>query len=688
MQKDVKKDEALSSEVQEVMRSLVSAIRSVKIYPPNNPIFSQSVKKAHEALALFLKTTPEYRVGVQKTNFTYQHMAVGKDAQLNKAIAQDLFAKGVREIIFSEGLTEQDLLTLCVALALSTEELAMKNGIASILWEKGMEHIKVTEAGLDEVITTQTPDGLVDKPSSIDVATAAKKQLGFPGRSLVLGDLMSDPAGFGASMVELAKQTRAPHESVEDRLYTLYQEAGRKIEAEHADKREEMFDGLAKSILSLESSYRQGLVAGKLYGDLDAEIAKEQEAEGNQEFPSAIHEIQTGRFSNAWTVQQVATLLKKSSIKKAEPSTPPPSLFEVESAPIPEDLLEIAKELAEYTPEEMAQLKTVSDAGMESDIIAAAIRTLIFMIPLVKNPQRPRTEEQDVAVFSGVIHQLEDMLSYLWKKKDYQNAMRIIRAFQKPVDPIFKPRMAEALKKTTSKTIVTNAIDDLRNHAKSTPEYQEAYTYLSSVEREATEVLLELLAEEKDRTKRIFLLDLVKDLGKNQLALLGEHLSDGRWYFVRNIVNILGESKTDQAINFLRKAADHPNVRIRQEVIKGLISFGGKKAASVLAKLLRDSDTDVQATAIHAFADFQGIGTEEARPLMEFLEDRPLRKKELELTIEAIKALGKIGGRDAGEFLKGLTPVRWWKPRKLQVERRDAALRAIEEITRRLGHGR
>jgi HEAT repeat protein len=336
----------------------------------------------------------------------------------------------------------------------------------------------------------------------------------------------------------------------------------------------------------------------------------------------------------------------------------------------------------------MAELKSVSDAGMEPDIIDAAIRTLIFMIPLVKNPQRPRSKEQDIAVFSGVIRQLEEMLSYLWKKKDYRNAMRIIGALQRPVDPVFKPRMAEALKKTASKSIITTAIGDLRKYSKSSPEYQAAYTYLSSVEREATEALLELLAEEKDRTMRIFLLDLVKDLGKNQLALLGEHLADGRWYFVRNIVSILGDSKTDQAINFLRKAADHPNVRIRQEVIRGLISFGGKKAASVLAKLIRDKDADIQGTAIRALADFTGIGPEEARPLLDFLEGRPLGKKEQELTIEAIKALGKIGGRDAAEFLKAYTVVRWWRPRKPQAERRDAAVKSIEDITRRMGHGR
>jgi hypothetical protein len=46
--------------------------------------------------------------------------------------------------------------------------------------------------------------------------------------------------------------------------------------------------------------------------------------------------------------------------------------------------------------------------------------------------------------------------------------------------------------------------------------------------------------------------------------------------------------------------------------------------------------------------------------------------------------LGRIGGRESAEFLARYRKVRWWKPRKLQEELRDAALLAIEAIKRRL----
>jgi hypothetical protein len=88
--KEATDSDALSPEVHDIMRNLVSAIRTVKLYPPNNPMYAQSVRKSYEALNRFLKSSPEYHAGVQKTFFTYQHTPVGKEAQLNRTIAQDL----------------------------------------------------------------------------------------------------------------------------------------------------------------------------------------------------------------------------------------------------------------------------------------------------------------------------------------------------------------------------------------------------------------------------------------------------------------------------------------------------------------------------------------------------------------------------------------------------------------------
>jgi len=689
MQEEAKAQGTIPPDVPDVMRSLIAAIRAVKLYPSNNPIYSQSIKKSYEALSHFLKTTPVYHLGIQKTYFTYEATPVGKDLQVNKPVAQDLFAKGMREIFFNEGLQEAELLLLLKALALSPEELGMKNGVASILWESDALNIKVTEAGLGEIISVKSDAAADAKANAQKLAqTPVPKDILPSGRTLVLSDLMTDPEGFGAGMAEAARRTREEHESVEDRLFSLYQEAGREIREKHPNQSDAMFEKLAQSALSLEPPLRDGLIGGKLYGDFDAETANEQKAEIEENVPNELHEILSGRFSNVWNLKQVTALLKKSSEKKPTPPGPPPSPQTLVAEPVQADIGEMAREMGEYTTQEMEELKTMGELGLESDIIEAAVRTLIFLLPQVRNPHRSSTEEHDLEVFSGIVHQLEDILSYLLKQQDYDLASLIFRAFQMPVEAVFKPRMEEAIQKFVSKATIAETINAMRTHPKGSPQYRSAYAYLTIFETETTGVLLELLAEEQDRSMRVFFLGLLKDFGKNQLQLLSVYLSDHRWYVVRNIVSILGESKSEQAFTYFQKVADYPDARIRQEVVKGLVSLGGKKAAGLLAKFLEDPTEDIRVMAIRGFAGITHAGAEESRFLIAFLEKRPIKKKEQDHTIEAIKSLAKIGGRDAADFLKRYTRIRWWKPRKLQLELRVAAQRAMEEISRRQGNGR
>ena len=213
----------------------------------------------------------------------------------------------------------------------------------------------------------------------------------------------------------------------------------------------------------------------------------------------------------------------------------------------------------------------------------------------------------------------------------------------------------------------------MRSIQKASPEYLSAYSYLQVLDQEATPVLLDILAVEKDRAIRKYLVEILKDLGRKQISLIARHLSDRRWQVVRNIVTILGDSKAEEAISYLERVAVHKQVQIRQEVIKGLVSIGGKKAAVLLTRFLKDHDPDVQIAAARAIAVVQGAGLTEAQTMTDFLMDRPVNKKENELTIEVIKALEKIGDRETADFLKRYIRIRWWKSRKPQEELRTGS---------------
>ncbi len=690
MSEEIKEPATVSPEIQEVMRNLVTAIRAVKLYPPNNPIYAQSVRKAFEALSGHLQTAPFFAVGVQKTYFLYEDTPVGKEAQINRGIAQDLFAKRIREFVFLEGLSEEELTAFCQSLALMPEETAMRSGIVSILWESNVTHIRVTEAMLEEVITTdgkerQSPQ-TEKEPLKIEPSVAGK-EFHFMGRTLILGDMVDDPKGFSSQLVEIAQQTLEEGQTVEDRLDELYQEAGRIIRQEDVKEQDALFQGLARSVLAMDSEFRDKFISSRLYAHIDSERLRDQAEETNQQLSEELHEIITGRFSRDWNVRQVASLLKKSSLQEGGKKVAPVPLSEAEVVAISDDTFAIARELNEYTADEMETLRAIGEVGTEADIIEAAVRTLIFLLPMVKDEHRPGPPDKEIGLFSGVVRQLETSLEYLLKNGDYDLATIIVRAFHVPVDPVFRPRLMEAVQKASNRDVINAVVADLRKSQKGTPEYNAAYAYLSILDQEATVVLLEALASEDDRSIRRYLIDIIKELGKSQISSIGQRITDGRWYVVRNVVNILGESRSEEALTYLERVIGHKQSQIRHEVIKGLISIGGKRAAGLLGRFLDDGDFDVRLQALRGIGVIQGAGAEEARIVEAHLQELSLNRKENELTVEGIRSLSKNGDAETEAFLQRYLKLRWWRSRKLQEERRAAAEAAIDAINRRMGNG-
>ena len=683
--KDEQQADSVPSEIQAVIRAMVSAVHAVKLYPSNNPVYIQSVTKSYKIMEQALQLLPEIRVAVQKANFSYNRHPVGRDVNTFKGVVGDLFAKGIREILFTRGITEKELVDFYAVISLSQEQMKQNNGLASLVWEKGFTHVTIQEASLDEVVFAQEGSATIGEEHQAKAALSRKeleeqvkgKAIEVFQRRVMLVDIAADPSRFGAMMVEQVKQSGGTPEQQGERLFDAYRETGRQVIKTLPQNRDALFSAMAESVLSLEPPYKEGLIAGKLYVELDRQSIQQQKTDLLDHLPYGLHEVVSGRFSRLWTVPQVSSLLMKASQQVPAPGR------EAEDTALPAELYALAREMAEYTPEEMEALKTIAEYGGEADVIEATVRTLIYILPHAHSPFLAMNPEKEQSLFAGIVRHLEDLLSLLLNKKDYVLAELVLRALRIPVDPVLRPRLAEALKKAGGRKMISRVIDDIRTFRADSPEYQAVYSYLSLLDREATPVLLEILAEEEDRTVRKQLITVLKGLGKNQLALLGEKLSDERWYFVRNIVSILGESRKDEVVAYLEKVTEHKNFQIRQEVVRALIAIGGKKAAELLTRFLNDKDIDIQFMAIRGLGTLPGAGDPEALSLITFLGTGALKGISHELKKEAIESIGRIGGTGSSGFLRKYTKVKWWRPRKPQEELSIAARQAIDAIERR-----
>jgi HEAT repeat protein len=676
--------------VQELIRGIVSAIRAVRLYPPNNPVYAQTIAKSYKLIEDYLRTSPEFRVTVHKTGLLYNQILVDRDAQLSKSISDDLYAKGAREITITRGLSEQELRDGYSVLALSQDEVKQKGSTASLLWERGVAHVKVKEASLDEIVRGEhtghgAPAARGDHGASVvNLQELLKgKEIDLHGRKVTLTYILGDPAGFGRAALEMAREAGETRELQEGRLLDVYRETGRQMLQTAYEQREPLFDALARSLFSLDPSFRDNLVSKRLYPEVDRQSLQVHIQEGHDEVPHDLHEIISARFSRSWTVPQVSTLLQKAASAGAADLT-----GSFGSTPVPAELAEMARELSEYTPEEMETLRMLSEAGGERDALQAATATLINLLPAAQSPLQPSEQENALSTLSGIVGLLEDLLTALLDKKDYRSAAAVLRTFRMSVAPPFRSRLAEALRRAGDAKRITALVRTLRSLPKNSLDYQALSACLSLLDREATPVLLEMLAEEEDRSVRKVLIQILKDLGKNQVALLGERLSDERWYFVRNIVNILGESRKEEVVSYLEKVAGHKNFQIRQEVVRALIAIGGKRAADLLAAYLRDKDIDIRFMAIRGLGTISVPGGRGEQELVNFLRRGWWKRIDPQLKEEAVISLGKIGGQGALRFLRPLSRVKWWKSRKPQEMVRDAAVKAIQEIERRTGRAR
>jgi hypothetical protein len=680
--------EAIPPEIQEVLRSVISSIRATKLYPGNNPVHIQAIQRSFEVLDRHLQSHASFVFSVLKTDFAYNHLPAGRDANLYKGIAGDLFAKGIREITLKRGITQSELQRFYALLAIPLEELRQKNSIKSLAWEQGLGHVDVMEAGLDEIVIGEPGSRVAggdrggEQMSLVELRKyVADKAIDLFGRKVMLADVIADPAWFGALMLEMAKKASDSQALRENRLFDLYRDVGRQVLHTSFGERRPLFDALAESVLSMEPSFRDGLIAGKLYHGMDAETVRGHKEDVTEHVPDDLHELLSARFSRSWNVPQVSSLLEKAASAQFEPVPAVP-----ERSQLPESLFAIAREMAEYTAEEMDTLRALGEYTEESAVVEAVVRTLIYVLPQVRNPFIIGSDEKHMNLFSGVVGHLEEMLHLLLEKKDYSLSLLVLRAFRMPVEPLFQPRLADAIKRAGDRKIIGRLLGDIRSYAKDSPEYEAIYSYVSLLDREVTPVLLEMLAEERDRSLRNLMIRILKELGKGQLALLGQRLSDERWYFVRNIVTILGESRREEVVGYLEKVAGHRNFQIRQEVVRALLTIRGERAAQLLVRFLKDRDVDIRFMAVRGLGMSPGSGAKEEQALIEFLKGGWLRKPGTELKSEAISSLGKVGGATTADFLRRFTAVKWWKRRKPQEAVKAAAERAIVEIERRIGN--
>jgi HEAT repeat protein len=177
----------------------------------------------------------------------------------------------------------------------------------------------------------------------------------------------------------------------------------------------------------------------------------------------------------------------------------------------------------------------------------------------------------------------------------------------------------------------------------------------------AFEPIVNALETESDRNARMFLLGILQESGMRVADLIRGKLQHPDWHMVRNMINLLIKLQPKDLIDSLEMTVEHPEPKVRKEVVKALTSTQGARAVPLLAKLIHDPDESVRHQAIINLGQFKMVDS--AAPLLiEALRPKECFDGDVQAEELAIRSLGSLKAPQAAEVLeKYVTNVHFYQ---------------------------
>lgn len=527
--------------VKRLVQLLSNALKSLQIYPSNNPLPKEFRRKLYQGLSEFLEEHDELNLAIQPTQLLYEGKAAHQDGEKEKGVAYVLHKDGIRELSFFKGLETEEIDDLIEVMEMCLRSTDLEEDLVTLCWEKDFNHVKYLV--VDDLLD-------VDVPSAEDIP---------------------DDWNF-------------------DQLYQSEVAAG------------ENDDGLPTV-------------------DFKDSARKQRE-------------------------EQTRNLLKK---------------------------------LKEFSPEEVRSIQQL----LEMD---GRYRSLDqFMIIL----NGILISEVDLSELNQMMLTTQRILTTLINMADFQSAAKVVwglRRFEKVMRDL--PENADSLKQKKVEMggqVVDQAgeeenirrISQVLND-KEISEFAAVKEYLFSLNWNSISPMIHMFGDLKNYLARKMVCEVLAEKAKDHLELLGEGITDKRWYVVRNVVSVLGAIGSEEGVRLFKQIAKHRDLRVRKEIVAALFKIPGEEAGALLTSFLLDEDKRIRILASRGLAQKK---EKQALPTLQTIfkadEFRDLSADEKKHMLESFAV---IGGTDVVPFLMKMVNKRSWLRRDKHTETRIFAIGALSLI--------
>ena len=711
MQRDEVAPERAPEAVERFVKQLLVTNKAVKLYPPSSDIPRGSATDLIGMLRLLLKERSDLRFQVTKDGLLHNALPILPGSRPFETFAREFYNRNLADVRFHASVTPKQVVDFLRVLQEPPEVILASGGFEQRLWDLQVDGVTVGLVSTKIVDTELTEEGPAlgegeDWPPAheridelIEAAYGARPRdqrmlVRFVQNPRLVSRYLNDLASTGRGGRPLAKFIAGRIVSMAHVAYS-----------ELSEDQPALFRSIAEALLSLDPDTRRDVLVERLLPEarLDDSVAGILRQFELSELCNALVEgisddpVSRDGLSRAIRNLAVISLRPKDEVlgaaetamreagaqestvsavlENAAPARLSVTRSTEGSAESVESILrlvDLAPVASEAVDESVAEAKAEVAAGFSDGDIMLSVVTLVAI-------------ERRSEMFSSLMAIIENGLGLLLEWGEYEDAADAAGAFaaledDDTLDPAQRERVRSALVDMAQPRHMRELAAALRRHTPGTTEHESCRRLMSTLGAHTIGSLLEVLADEPDMASRKALVDLITSMAPRHVGTLIERLGDPRWYFVRNVVAILGSIRRPEVLQHLARTIRHPDARVRRETIRAVAGIRVRQAEEMLIAALADEDPQNVGLAARL------LGTLGARsalgPLSQVVRGDGRGNRDIGVRVEAIEALGRLGAPEAAPVLEEVVRQRGIFRTGRARELRTAAEAALAELSR------
>ncbi len=580
------------------LQELKTAQRNLALYPDEHPQIAASIAKAMSLLELIMENFPQLTLGISPSGILFEQTWLDKNDPANRDFATFFAELGIATISFIKGLTEPELLSFCKMLCSDRTSIENAGGFAQLIAQQQIRHIQIIAI---DYSAFRSGSGTPEQEQRLWENFIYGMQQGI----LDLGstEISSNLSVIADIINSRFKGTRDDREQCQQSLSNYVE---KQLIAAPATEADQVFNDL---LLKLDPGARQAFLENTL-----RVIDRHQDRAEN-----ALKKISPQLLRNGFTTSQASQLQ------------------------ISQRLLGLVGVLAASETDQKNRIR-LNAPRMESSVVKARLETLFseeqedlflpdsyqqalntmlsgdlhgHMSEAEKLQLKQDMEEQSIEHhFAAVIFEL--LLSPLDKEQEshiQQSLMELSRFFADTGDFIsLRAVFRNWHNYLYSSHAQTSILDEqlIAGHTQSSfmndildsfelweeQKWEQISNYILFVGEPYCDPIIDRLSKATEQKERMLWMGLLKQIDGDVQQKVIQALKPEPWYLLRNLLIVLGEEQTQASIKANLKYADHPDQRVRAEVIRNLFRCNPATANRHLIAELQNADFSARHAAL------------------------------------------------------------------------------------------